>query len=95
MKLGADNETIAENKILILYLLSVIDKPLDNDSLYRLVLSIQEMNYFYFQQFLLDLKDNNYIISYEKQEIEMYEITENGRSTLDLTLDILPRYYKA
>ncbi len=95
MKLGADNETIAENKVLILYLLSVVNKPIDNDSLYRLVLSIQEMNYFYFQQFLLDLKNNNYIVSYEKQEIEMYEITENGRSTLDLTLDILPRSYKA
>lgn len=55
MKLGADNETLAENKVLILYLLSIIDKPVNNDSLYRLVLSIQDMNYFYFQQFLLDL----------------------------------------
>lgn len=55
MKLGADNETLAENKVLILYLLSIIDKPINNDSLYRLVLSIQDMNYFYFQQFLLDL----------------------------------------
>ena len=55
VKLGADNETLAENKVLILYLLSIIDKPINNDSLYRLVLSIQDMNYFYFQQFLLDL----------------------------------------
>lgn len=58
MKLGADNETLAENKVLILYLLSIIDKPVNNDSLYRLVLSIQDMNYFYFQQFLLDLRED-------------------------------------
>ncbi|MDE5830185.1 MAG: DUF4364 family protein, partial [Clostridia bacterium] len=44
--------------VLILYLLSIIDKPINNDSLYRLVLSIQDMNYFYFQQFLLDLTED-------------------------------------
>ena len=54
MKLEADNETLAENKVLILYLLSVVDKPITNDDLYRLVLSVQDINYFYFQQFLVD-----------------------------------------
>ncbi len=95
MKLGADNETLAENKVLILYLLSVIDKPINNDSLYRLVLSIQDMNYFYFQQFLIDLQDNQYIVCYEKDDGEVYEITKMGRSTLDLTIDMLPRNYKS
>ena len=95
MKLGADNETLAENKVLILYLLSIMDNPINNDSLYRLVLSIQDMNYFYFQQFLLDLQANKYIMNYEKEGNEVYEITENGRSTLDLTIDMLPRNYKA
>lgn len=94
MKLGADNDTLAENKILILYLLSILDNPINNDALYRLVLSIQDMNYFYFQQFLLDLENNKYIINYEKEEDLVYEITESGRSTLDLTLDVLPGIIK-
>lgn len=94
MKLGADNETLAENRVLILYILSLLENPINNDSLYRLVLSIQDMNYFYFQQFLLDLAENNYIMDYEKEGIEVYEITENGRSTLALTIDMLPRNYK-
>ena len=94
VKLGADNDTLAENKVLILYLLSIMEKPINNDSLYRLVLSIQEMNYFYFQQFLLDLKTDNYIIGYEKEESEVYEITENGKNTLNLTLDMLPGIIK-
>lgn len=93
MKLGADNATLAENKVLILYLLSIMDSPITNDALYRLVLSIQDMNYFYFQQFLIDLADNKYIYSFEKENKEVYEITESGRNTLDLTLDMLPRYY--
>ncbi len=91
MKLGADNETLAENKVLILYLLSILEEPISNDSLYRLVLSIQDMNYFYFQQFLIDLEDNKYISNYEKDETYVYEITENGRNTLNLTIDMLPR----
>ena len=94
MKLGADNETLAENKVLILYLLWAIEKPINNDGLYRLVLSVQDMNYFYFQQFLIDLEENRYIASYQKEEETLYEITESGRSTLDLTLDMLPGIIK-
>ena len=94
MKLGADNETLAENKILILYLLSIIGRPINNNELYRLVLSVQDMNYFYYQQFLLDLEENNYIVNYPKEDDSVYEITENGKSTLDLTLDMLPGIIK-
>lgn len=94
MKLGADNETIAENKVLILYLLSIIENPITNDALYRLVLSIQDMNYFYFQQFLIDLENNKYIVKYEKEGSQLYEITETGKSVLDLTIDMLPGIIK-
>lgn len=94
MKLGADNETLAENKVLILYLLAIVDRPINNDELYRLVLSIQDMNYFYFQQFLLDLEENKYVINYQKENDIVYEITDNGKSTLDLTLDMLPGIIK-
>ena len=52
MKLASDNETLAENKALILYLLSKVNEPLENTDFYKLVLSFQNMNYFYFQQFL-------------------------------------------
>ncbi len=94
MKLGADNETLAENKVLILYLMSIIQKPITNDGLYRLVLSIQDMNYFYFQQFLVDLLENKYIVSFDKEGVEVYEITDNGKNTLTLTLDMLPGIVK-
>lgn len=94
MKLGADNETLAENKVLLLYLLSIIQKPINNDGLYRLVLSVQDMNYFYFQQFLIDLEENKYIASYQKEQEILYEITENGKNTLSLTLDMLPGIIK-
>ena len=94
MKLDTDNETLAENKVLILYLMSMINKHISNDELYRLVLSIQDINYFYFQQFLLDLEENEYIVQYQKENDIVYEITETGRSALKLTLDMLPGIIK-
>lgn len=94
MKLTSDNETLAENKVLILYILNKLNKPISNDSLLKLVLSIQDMNYFYFQQFLLDLLENKYIIGYTKDEKTMYKITDEGIKTLKLTEDLLPGIFK-
>ena len=37
MKLASDNETLAENKALILYLLNKVDKPMENTALYKLI----------------------------------------------------------
>ena len=50
MKLTSDDETLAESKVLILYVLEKSGKPLTNDVLYKIVLAASQMNYFYFQQ---------------------------------------------
>ena len=94
MKLTQDGEVLAENKVLILYLLNKIDQPITNDGLLRLVLSIMDMNYFYFQQFLLDLLEIKYIISFEKEGKQVYQITQKGIETLELTHDIIPGIIK-
>ena len=90
MKLTSDSETLAENKVLILYVLNNINKPITSDGLYNLITSSIELNYFYFQQFLLDLIDLKYIVRYKKETKDVYEITDAGKKTLSLTLDILP-----
>lgn len=94
MKITLDNETLAENKVLILYLLDQIHKPITNDNLYKLVLSAIDMNYFYYQQFLLDLISADFIISYPVEDQTVYKLTSHGKTTLDLTLDILPGIIK-
>ena len=94
MKLTSDDKTLAENKVLILYILDKVGKDISNNSLLNLVLAVTDMNYFYFQQFLLDLLENNYISSYEKDDHIFYNITEYGKETLNLTQDILPGIIK-
>ena len=64
MKITSDSETLAENKVLILYILDIVNKPITNDALYSIVTSAIDLNYFYFQQFLLDLIDAKFIACY-------------------------------
>ena len=90
MKLNTDKEELAESKVLILYILSKIDKTITNSELLELIQSIEEMNYFYFQQFLIDLKENRYILEYEQEKQKYYVITKSGRETVKLTIDMLP-----
>lgn len=96
MKLTSDNETLARDKVLILYILNTVDKPVNNDELLQLVLSITDMNYFYFQQFLLDLLENKYIEAFmpDNATENLYRITNSGRNTLDLTKELVPGIIK-
>ena len=58
------------------------------------MLAVTDMNYFYFQQFLLDLLEDGYIMKFAKEDCSFYEITAFGKETLDLTQDILPGIIK-
>ncbi len=94
MKLNENTEILAENKVLILYILNKLNKPIDSENLLKLILSIKDMNYFYFQQFLVDLLENKYIIGYTKDDKTLYKITDVGVQTLSLTDDLLPGIVK-
>lgn len=89
MTTNFDQQNLAEDKILILYILKKVGKPLSHKELLELILSVADINYFYFQQFLSELLEDNYIIKYDG-EIELYEVTQEGTSALDLTLDLIP-----
>ena len=94
MKLAYDNNTLLENKALILYVLDKIGKPISNTALLKLITTINNMNYFYFQQFLLDLIETKYVIEYNKGKETIYELTSEGKQALELVKDSIPGYLK-
>lgn len=94
MMLSTDNKTLAESKLIILYILDKINKPIENEALLKLVLSITDMNYFYFQQFLLDLLNTNYISCITENNESIYAITNSGKEVLELTKNIIPGLIK-
>ncbi len=90
MKFTPNSDSLAENKVLILYILAKIKKPLTNDDLYKIISVVYDMNYFYFQQFLFDLVESKYVLSFKKEDEVFYELTPEGENLLSLTSDILP-----
>lgn len=92
--MSIDDQKLADSKLLILYICKKIGKPVRYNELLELVISISDMNYFYFQQFLLDLLEDKFIIKYEQDDEEIIELTNEGKNALELTLDMLPGILK-
>ncbi len=86
--------TLAENKVLILYILIKLNKEIKQDDLFQIITSINEINYFYFKQVLTDLIDSKLVGSYTKEEEAVIKITTEGKNAYTLTEDVLPGIIK-
>ena len=94
MKLTSDNETLAENKVLILYVLNQIEKDITESGLFQIIFSINNVNYFDFKQYLSDLITSNLVEILEKEDEQILKITFEGKNSLNLTQDALPGIIK-
>ena len=87
-------EDLAENKVLILYILSKLQDGIKNDNLYKIVSATNNINYFYFQELVTDLKNTNLVGSFTKDEDTFIKITSEGQNALSLTKSLLPGILK-
>lgn len=95
MDLNSDNTTIlAENKVLILYILNLINADFRQDDLFKIITSINDINYFYFKQILTDLIDSKLVGNYTKENEQVIRITSEGKDAYTLTKDVLPGIMK-
>ena len=94
MIFNSDNTTLAENKVLILYLLNQIDSDIIEDGLFKIVSSVNNINYFYYKQVLTDLIDSKLVGIYTKDEEPLIKITSEGKNALSLTKEVLPGIVK-
>ena len=90
---NSDKSILAENKVLILYILNRLDKEITNDGLFKIISSINGINYFYFQQSLKNLIETG-LVGYTKDDESTIKITSEGKSALSFTQDILPGIIK-
>lgn len=88
------NEDLAENKVLILYLLNKLSDGIKSDNLYKIVSSTNNINYFYYQELITDLINTNLIGSFTKDEDTFIKITYEGENALSLTKSLLPGILK-
>ena len=86
--------TLAENKVLILYILNLIDGDIVQDGLFKIISSINNLNYFYFKQILTDLMDLKLVGVYTKEDEQVLRITSEGKNAYILTKDVMPGILK-
>lgn len=94
---SSDNTTaLAENKVLILYILNQLSSGIIEDGLYKIISSINNVNYFYFKEVLTDLLDSKLVGKFTKDEEDdsVLKITSEGTNALSLTIDVLPGILK-
>ena len=89
-----NNNSLAENKVLILYILNKINREITDSDLLKIISPINSINYFYFRDLLIDLVESKLVGTYTKEEQNVYEITPEGKNSLELTIDMLPGIIK-
>lgn len=73
---------LAENKLLLLYILKNIKTPLSNSSLTEIVLQNNLMNYFTLQQYISELNEAAFINYVSKSNKKLITLTPKGESVL-------------
>lgn len=89
-----NTNSLAQDKVLILYILKKLNKDITSSDLFKILSNVNDINYFYFRQTLIDLVDSKLICSYTKDEISVFELTAEGKNSLELTIDVLPGLLK-
>jgi len=84
--LSYEIQELAENKLIILYILNRINMPITDEQLSKIILDNKLMNYFYLRQYLDELTDSNFINIIE----EKYIVTIEGLEILKLFFTRIP-----
>jgi len=80
---------LAENKLMLLYIINKLDMPVSNLQLTKLIMENNLMNYFFSQQFLNELCDDKLLSSQVIDNKTFYSITDAGKKTLDYLSDLI------
>lgn len=74
---------LAENKLLLLYILNKIKNPVSNSYITEIILESSLLNYFHLQQYLGELADSGLLDSIKHEKRQMYSLSQKGKSVLD------------
>lgn len=85
-----NTEELAQNKLLLLYLIKTSEKKLDKNEITEFMLEKDYMNYFLVQQYLSELVNSNLVLIDDKK----YKTTEEGRVTLSYFKDRVNKDFK-
>ncbi|SCG82612.1 hypothetical protein DW1_1013 [Proteiniborus sp. DW1] len=89
-----NSKELAQNKLLILYILDNADIPMNNSEITQFLLENNYMNYFLAQQFISELVSSKFIEFSIKDGQEYYHLSNAGKDTLSFFNDRIPQTLK-
>ena len=89
-----NTEELAQNKLLLLYLIKLSPNTFTNSEITEFVLTKNYMNFFLVQQYLSELTESNFIETVEENSREIYNILEKGEIALSYFQDRIPNKIK-
>ncbi len=89
-----NSKELAQNKLLILYILDNADIPMNNSEITQFLLENNYMNYFLAQQFISELVSSKFIEFSTKDGQEYYHLSNAGKDTLSFFNDRIPQTLK-
>lgn len=78
---------LAEDKLLLLYLLEKIKLPISNNQITQIILENNLMNYFTLQQYITELTNTNFILVTEQDGKHRISISPEGSKVLSLFIN--------
>ncbi len=89
-----NTEELAQNKLLLLYIIDKSKEPLTNEEITEFILENNYMNYFLIQQYLSELVNSNFIEYVNKENKKIYKMLNKGKITLYYLQDRIPENIK-
>lgn len=88
--MNASNQELSLNKLIILYMLNILNTPLTNSKISEFVLNNGYTNYFSLQEYLNQMVETNLLKTTKSINETLYHITESGKTTLDFFENRIP-----
>jgi predicted transcriptional regulator len=85
-----DTTELAENKLLLLYILNKINTPISNSHITQIILENNLINYFSLQQYLSELIEKGFIEDFKEDKRHMLNITPQGKGVLEFFTSRIP-----
>ncbi len=90
-----NSRELAENKLILLYIIHNLESPVTNLLITKIILEDKLMNYIFLQQYLDELCEGKFLTKIDADEKLSYSISSAGKQSLEYFTSLIPGGIKA
>lgn len=90
-----NSRELAENKLILLYIIHNLESPVTNLLITKIILENKLMNYIFLQQYLDELCEGKFLAKMDSDEKLSYNISPAGKQSLEYFTSLIPAGIKS